>query len=118
VPNYCARKFWKKLSISIVGVKNKLRRLSTVGKHWQRRRETEKQGMNERDLFLIGDISGFTPQISRLVSIMHYVRYTTLSSVEGLGVDELDYWYDPQSNSIGALLLHIAAAEVGYQAAA
>jgi hypothetical protein len=80
--------------------------------------ETEKQGMNERDLFLIGDISGFTPQISRLVSIMHYVRYTTLSAVEGLGVDELDYWYDPQSNSIGALVLHIAAAEVGYQAAA
>ena len=80
-------------------------------------RKTEKQGMNERDLFLIGDISGFTPQISRLVSMMNYVRYTTLSAVERLGVDELDYWYDPQSNSIGALLLHIAAAEVGYQAA-
>jgi len=73
--------------------------------------------MNERDLFLIADISGFTPQISRLVSMMNYVRYTTLSSVEGLGVDELDFRYDPQSNSIGALLLHIAAAEVGYQAA-
>ena len=72
--------------------------------------------MNERDLFLIADISGFTPQISRLVSMMNYVRYTTLSAVEGLGVDELDYRYDPQSNSIGALLLHIAAAEVGYQA--
>jgi hypothetical protein len=49
VPNYCARKFWKKLSISIVGVKKKLRRLSSVGKHWQRRRETEKQGMNEKE---------------------------------------------------------------------
>jgi hypothetical protein len=49
---------------------------------------------------------------------MHYVRYTTLSTVEGLGVNELDYWYDPQSNSIGVLVLHIAAAEVGYQAAA
>jgi uncharacterized damage-inducible protein DinB len=73
--------------------------------------------MNERDLFLIADISGFTPQISRLVSMMNYVRYTTLSAVEGLGVDELDFRYDPQSNSIGALLLHIAAAEVGYQAA-
>jgi hypothetical protein len=32
-------------------------------------------------------------------------------------VDQLDYLHDPQSNSIGALLLHIAAAEVGYQAA-
>jgi hypothetical protein len=41
--------------------------------------------MNESDLFLIGDISGFTPQIGRLVSMMNYVRYTTLSAVEGLG---------------------------------
>ena len=73
--------------------------------------------MNDRDLFLIGDIPGFTPQIGRLVSMMNYARYTTLSAVEGLEVDELDYLHDPQSNSIGALLSHIAAAEVGYQAA-
>ena len=49
--------------------------------------------------------------------MMNYARHTTLSAVEGLEVDELDYLPDPQSNSIGALLLHIAAAEVGYQAA-
>src|SRR5215471_14375259 len=73
--------------------------------------------MNDRDLFLIGDIPGFTPQIGRLVSMMNYARHTTLSAVEGLEVDELDYLHDPQSNSIGALLSHIAAAEVGYQAA-
>ena len=73
--------------------------------------------MNEKDLFLIGDIPGFTPQIGRLVSIMNYARYTTLSAVAGLGVDELDYLHNPESNSIGALLSHIAAAEVGYQAA-
>ena len=73
--------------------------------------------MNESDLFLIGDVSGFTPQIGRLVSMMNYVRHTTLSAVAGLGVDDLDYLSDPQSNSIGALLSHIAAAEVGYQAA-
>src|SRR5215471_19467407 len=72
--------------------------------------------MNERDLYLIGDIPGFTPQIGRLVSMMNYARHTTLSAVAGLGVDELDYLHDPQSNSIGSLLLHIAAAEVGYQA--
>jgi uncharacterized damage-inducible protein DinB len=69
------------------------------------------------DLYLIGDIPGFTPQIGRVVSMMNYARSTTLQAVAGLGVDELDYLHDPQSNSIGALLLHIAAAEVGYQAA-
>lgn len=72
--------------------------------------------MNESNLYLIGDIPGFTPQIGRLVSMMNHVRHTTLSAVAGLDVDELDYIHDSQSNSIGALLLHIAAAEVGYQA--
>src|ERR1051325_2397544 len=73
--------------------------------------------MNESNLYLIGDVPGFTPQIGRLVSMMNYVRHTTLSAVAGLGVDDLDYRYDRQSNSIGALLAHIAATEVGYQAA-
>ena len=72
---------------------------------------------SKQHLFLIGDIHGFTPQIGRLVSMMNYARHTTLSAVAGLGVDELDYLHDPQSNSIGALLSHIAAAEMGYQAA-
>ncbi len=73
--------------------------------------------MDKRSLYLISDISGFTPQIARLVSMMNYVRHTTISAVEGLTVNELDYLNDPESNSIGSLLLHIAAAEVGYQAA-
>jgi hypothetical protein len=49
--------------------------------------------------------------------MMNYRRSTTLQAVAGLGVDELDYLQDSQSNSIGALLSHIAAAEVGYLAA-
>ena len=73
--------------------------------------------MTQRDLYLIGDIPGFTPQIGRLVSMMNYTRSSTLKAVEGLGVDELDYLHDRQSNSIGMLLLHIASAEFGYQAA-
>src|SRR5262245_38590938 len=73
--------------------------------------------MNKESLFLIGGLPGFTPQIGRLVSMMNYVRSTTLSAVSGLEVAELDYLHDAQSNSIGGLLSHIAAAEVGYQAA-
>jgi len=73
--------------------------------------------VNQQNLFLIADIPGFAPQIARLVSMMNYVRSTTLKAVTGMGVDELDYLHDSQSNSVGALLLHIAAAEVGYQAA-
>jgi uncharacterized damage-inducible protein DinB len=73
--------------------------------------------VNQKNLYLIGDIPGFAPQIARLVSMMNYTRSTTLQAVAGLGVNELDYLHDPQSNSIGTLLLHIAAAEIGYQAA-
>jgi uncharacterized damage-inducible protein DinB len=73
--------------------------------------------MNESANLLIGDVPGFTPQIGRLVSMMNYVRSTTVAAVAGLRRDELDYLCDPVSNSIGGLLAHIAAAEVGYQAA-
>ncbi len=72
--------------------------------------------MNSRN-FLIDDVPGFTPQIGRLVSMMTYVRHTTLSDVDGLTVEQLDYLHDEESNSIGALLSHIAAVETWYQAA-
>ena len=67
--------------------------------------------------YVIGDRRGFTPQISRLVSMMDYTRHTTLADVEGMSVEELDYLHDAESNSIGALLAHLAAVETWYQAA-
>ena len=73
--------------------------------------------MATKNLYLIADVDGYSPQIGRLVSMMNYARHTTLAEVEGLGVEELDYLHDPQSNSIGALLLHIAAVEASYQEA-
>lgn len=47
--------------------------------------------------------------------MMRYVRETTLEAVDGLAVEELDYRHDAESNSIGALLAHIAAVEEWYQ---
>lgn len=67
--------------------------------------------------YLIADVEGFTPQIARLVSMMNYVRQTTLAEVVDLTVDQLDFVLDEQSNSIGALLSHIAAVEIAYQVA-
>ncbi|GMA62959.1 DinB family protein [Alicyclobacillus fastidiosus] len=71
--------------------------------------------MSDTNLFKIRDIEGFSPQIGRLVSMMNYVRFTTLSAVQGLSTEQLDYLPDENSNSIGALLLHIAAVELGFQ---
>jgi hypothetical protein len=44
-----------------------------------------------------------------------YARDTTLRTVEGLTRDELDHLHDERSNSMGALLAHIAAVERGFQ---
>jgi uncharacterized damage-inducible protein DinB len=67
--------------------------------------------------YVIGEMPGFSPEIGRLVAMMTYVRRTTLDAVAGLSVAELDHSFDDDSNSIGALLAHIAAVEVAYQLA-
>jgi uncharacterized damage-inducible protein DinB len=73
--------------------------------------------MKYESVLIIGDLPGFSPQIGRLVSMMNYARDTTLAAVDGLTVEQLDYLQDERSNTIGALLLHIAAVETWYQAA-
>ena len=73
--------------------------------------------MDKSSPYVIGDVDGFSPQMGRLVSMMNYARLTTLDEARGLGVAQLDYLHDGESNSIGALLMHVAAVEVSYQAA-
>jgi uncharacterized damage-inducible protein DinB len=47
--------------------------------------------------------------------MLTYARSTTFAAVEGLTLAELDHLHDIRSNSIGALLAHIAAEERSYQ---
>ena len=70
--------------------------------------------MQQLDL-VIGPVDGFTPAVGRLVSMMRYARWTTLRAVDGLTMRQLDHLYDERSNSIGALLAHIASVEMAYQ---
>ena len=65
--------------------------------------------------YRIEPLPGYTPMIGRLVEMLSFARYTTVAAVEGLSVAELDHLHDEASNSIGALLAHLAAAERGYQ---
>ena len=65
--------------------------------------------------FRLEPLPGYAPTIGRLVGILLYARKTTLAAVEGLSIAELDHLHDDSSNSIGALLAHIAAVERGYQ---
>jgi uncharacterized damage-inducible protein DinB len=66
-------------------------------------------------IYIVKNKDGFSLQIGHLVHMMDYVRFTTLRAVQDLSVEQLDYYYDSESNSIGALLAHIAAVEWFYQ---
>ena len=62
-----------------------------------------------------GKREGYTNQISILVSMMDWMRDTVLRSVDGITQKELDFLLDEESNSIGAMLMHLAATERYYQ---
>lgn len=68
----------------------------------------------EADINVIGPKQGYTPQVGTLVSMMAWMRMVVLGTVEGMSVKELDYIHDANSNSIGAMLLHLAATERFY----
>jgi hypothetical protein len=66
-------------------------------------------------IHIIGKREGFSPQVGTLVSMLDWMRNVVVNSVQGLGQKELDYLHDAKANTIGALLLHLAAVEVFYQ---
>ncbi len=65
--------------------------------------------------YLIQSIEGFTANMSHLIIMMNSARITTIQSVKGLSIEQLDYQFSETSNSIGALLAHIAAVDKWYQ---
>src|SRR4030095_10922663 len=69
----------------------------------------------EEDINIIGPKEGFSPHIGTLVSMMNWMRFAVLQPVKDMSVEQLDYLHDPKANTIGALLLHLAATERYYQ---
>lgn len=69
----------------------------------------------DRNLNHIGPIDGYTPQIGTLISMLDWLSESVMGVAKNLSVEELDYLHDADSNSIGALILHVAATEVIYQ---
>lgn len=67
------------------------------------------------NLLVVGPVAGYTPQIGTLVSMLNYNRDTIVRSVKGLTTEQLDFLFDHHANTIGALLLHLAAVEKFYQ---
>jgi uncharacterized damage-inducible protein DinB len=65
-------------------------------------------------LFKIQNLDGYSRQFSQLISMMNYARITTFDAIKGLSVSDLDFLLDEQANTIGMLLLHIAAVEYDF----
>lgn len=66
-------------------------------------------------IHIIGPREGFSPQVGTLLSMMSWMRNVVVLGVENMKTAELDYLHDPTSNTIGAMLLHLAATERQYQ---
>jgi uncharacterized damage-inducible protein DinB len=73
-----------------------------------------RDGTND-NINQIGPKEGFAPQVGTLVSMMDWMRMVVLRSVCNMTTAQLDYLHDPKSNTIGAMLLHLAATERYYQ---
>src|ERR1700733_6469606 len=74
----------------------------------------ETKPEKDSGLFIIGPKPGYTPQIGTLVSMLTYIQSAVTSSVKALTMADLDHLFDANANTIGALLLHLAATETYY----
>jgi len=61
--------------------------------------------------WMIGPQKGYTPEIGTLVSMLDFTRMQVLQNVKGLSQQDLDFLLDAKANTIGALLMHLAATE-------
>ena len=64
--------------------------------------------------WIIGPKPGFSPEIGTLVSMMAFTRMQVLHNTKGMSVADLDFLIDGKANTIGALMLHLAATDAYY----
>lgn len=76
---------------------------------------SNKYQSNPEDLYQIGPKEGFTTHIGTMLSMMTMMRAWVVRQVKDLSMEELDFQLDDRSNSIGAMLFHLAATEKYYQ---
>lgn len=68
----------------------------------------------EEQAWIVGPQPGFPPEIGTLVSMLAFTREQVLYNVKGMSQQDLDYLLDAKANTIGALLLHLAATDHYY----
>lgn len=71
--------------------------------------------VKDENIHEFGKRSGYTNEVSILVSMMDWMRGTILRGVQDINQKELDFLLDDDSNTIGAMLMHLAGTERYYQ---
>jgi hypothetical protein len=61
--------------------------------------------------YRIRPAEGYGRRVADVVNMLEHTRAVTLSEIKELNRSRLDFLLDGESNSIGALLMHIAAIE-------
>lgn len=69
----------------------------------------------EEGITVIGPRNGYTPLIGTLVSMLENMTSQVKNTIKDLTIDELDYQFDDNANTIGALILHITSSEKYHQ---
>jgi uncharacterized damage-inducible protein DinB len=72
---------------------------------------------SDSNLNTIGPKPGYAPQVGTFVSMLTWMREANgvISATKKLTAADLDHLIDPNANTIGALMLHLAATETYYQ---
>lgn len=65
--------------------------------------------------YVIKPAEEYTPQIGIMVDMLEEVKDQITENVSDLDQSETDYLFDKKANSIGALIMHLAATEAYYQ---
>ena len=69
---------------------------------------------SQGNTWIIGPQPGYAREVGTLVSMLAFTRTQVLANVKGMSQQDLDFLLDGKANTIGALLLHLAATETYY----
>ena len=70
--------------------------------------------VTQGNTWIVGPQPGYSREIGTLVSMLAFTRVQVLNNVRGMTQEDLDFLLDGKANTIGALLLHLAATETYY----
>lgn len=75
----------------------------------------EGSGIKPRAEAKIGNVEGASPKIGDMISMLEDLKARVERTVKNMNQYEIDYLHDAEANRIGALVMHLAAAEKYYQ---